>query len=327
MKARGFLIGMVFTLLIAIPMSAKVVKLDCNAIYGPTSIHTQGAMKFAELVKKYSNGSIIVTVHPGGSLGFKGQELLKAVKDAQVPMSDILMGVVSGSEHVFGVSSLPKLVNSYKEARKLYDDFKPLYQKAAMKWNQKFLYAAPWPPSGLVTKTPVQKSADIKGLKTRTYDKNGAEFLRALGGSPVSLPWGEVYSSLRTGMIDSVLTSAESTKNGKFWEVLKYFTNIYYAFPLNMLTINMDYWKSLSKTQQQAMLKAAKATEEYQWNISQKKMEDALKIIKEHKMISENSTPELNKAMKKAATKIIKKFMAKAKGKEKALLEKCINAK
>lgn len=327
MKARKILVGILMAILISIPLSAKVVKLDCNAIYGPTSIHTQGAMKFAEFAKKFSNGSILITVHPGGSLGFKGQELLKVVKDGQVPMSDILMGVVSGSEHVFGVSSLPKLVNSYKEARQLYEDFKPLYQKAAKKWNQKFLYAAPWPPSGLVTKKSIKSPADLKGLKTRTYDKNGAEFLRAMGGSPVALPWGEVYSSLRTGMIDSVLTSTESTKNGKFWEVLKYFTNIYYAFPLNMLTINLDYWNALSKDQQMAMLKAAKATEEYQWNISQKKMEDAAKIITQHGMIVENSTPALNKAMKKAAAKIGAKFLKRAKGKEKALLEKYLYGK
>ena len=327
MRKRNILFIVLLSLMLVVPLSAKVVKLDCNAIYGPTSIHTQGAMKFAEFAKKYSNGSIQITVHPGGSLGFKGQELLKAVKDGQVPMSDILMGVVSGSEHVFGVSSLPKLVSSYKDARKLYEDFKPLYKKAALKWNQLFLYAAPWPPSGLVTKKPIKSPADLKGLKTRTYDKNGAEFLRALGGSPVALPWGEVYSSLRTGMIDSVLTSAESTKNGKFWEVLKYFTNIYYAFPLNMLTINLDYWKALTKEQQQAMLKAAKDTEEYQWNISKKKMEDALKIIKQHGMIVEDTTPALEKAMKKAAMKITGKFMKRARGKEKALLEKYVNAK
>ena len=55
MRVKSLLIGILFILSITLPMSAKVVKLDCNAIYGPTSIHTQGAMKFAELVKKYSN--------------------------------------------------------------------------------------------------------------------------------------------------------------------------------------------------------------------------------------------------------------------------------
>jgi len=305
-------------------LAANVIKMDCNAIYGPTSFHTQGAMAFAKLVKKYSQGTVLITVHPGGSLGFKGPELLKAVKDGQVALSDILMGVVSGSEHVFGVSSLPRLVHSYAEAKKLYLELKPYYEKAALKWNQKFLYAAPWPPSGLVSKKEIKSLADLKGLKTRTYDKNGALFLHALGASPVPMPWGEVYSSLRTGVIDSVLTSAESAKNGKFWEVLNYFAQINYAFPLNMLTINLDYWKALSKEQQQAVLKAAKETEAKQWANSKQRNTIALQVIAQHGIKVYQPSPSLNKAMDKAALQIIHDFMAKTKGPVKAILEKYV---
>ncbi|SFM88578.1 TRAP transporter substrate-binding protein [Thermodesulforhabdus norvegica] len=315
---------LIFGLPVFTTQASEVIKLNLNAIYGPTSFHTEGAVKFAELVKEYTKGTVEITVHPGGSLGFKGPELLKVVKDGQVPMSDILMGVVAGSEHVFGISSLPRLVKSYDEARKLYDECRPLYEKAAMKWNQKFLYAAPWPPSGLVTKKPVRKPEDIKGLKTRTYDKNGANFLRELGGSPVSLPWGEVYSSLRTGMIDSVLTSAESTKNGKFWEVLSYFTKINYAYPLNMVTINLDYWNALSREQQEAILKAAAEIEASQWAASEKRNEEALRIIQEQGIKVEEETPELTKAMDEAAKKIVMEFLKDASDEERKILEKYI---
>ncbi len=321
MAQKIFIVICMVSLMAFPAMGADVVKLDLNAIYGPTSFHTQGAMEFAKRVAKYSNDTVKITVHPGGSLGFKGQELLKVVKDGQVPMSDILMGVVAGSAHVFGISSLPRLVKNYDEARKLYDQCKPLYQKAAKKWNQLFLYAAPWPPSGLVTKKEINKVGDLKGLKTRTYDKNGAEFLRALGGAPLSLPWGEVYSSLRTGMIDSVLTSAESSKNGKFWEVLSYFKKINYAYPLNMITMNLDYWKALSKDQQDAILKAAKETEEAQWKNSNNRNSEALKIIQEKGIKVSEETPELTAKMDEAAKKIQKDFMAKAKGDEKKVLE------
>ncbi len=301
---------------------AEVMKLDCNAIYGPTSFHTQGAMEFARLVEKYSEGSVLITVHPGGSLGFKGPELLKAVKDGQVPLSDILMGVVAGSESVFGVSSLPRLVKNYVEARSLYEELKPYYEKAALKWNQKFLYAAPWPPSGLVTKNRINSVEDFKGLKTRTYDKNGAQFLRELGASPVSMPWGEVYSSLRTGVIDSVLTSAESSKNGSFWEVLNYFMDINYAFPLNMLTMNLDYWKALTPKQQEAILKAAKEMEEKQWQNSQQRTEEALKIIQAKGMQVYTASPEVEAAMQKAASKIVEDFLKEMPGKVKEIITK-----
>lgn len=303
---------------------AENMKLDLNAVYGATSFHTQGAMDFAKRVEQHSGGSVQVTVHPGGSLGFKGPELLKVVKDGQVPMSDILMGVVAGSAHVYGVSSLPRLVKSYDEAKALYADCKPLYEKTAKRWNQKLLYAAPWPPSGLVTKKEIKTSADIKGIKTRTYDKNGAEFLRAMGGMPLSMPWGEVYASLRTGMIDSVLTSSESAKNGKFWEVLSHFEPINYAYPLNMVTINLDYWNALTKDQQAAMEKAAAETEAAQWAASEARSEKALKIISERgiRIIAENAT--LTAELDASAAEIQKQFLKKAKKAEKALLKKYI---
>lgn len=300
----------------------KTVKMDLNAVYGSTSFHTQGAMGFAELVDQYSNGSVKITVHPGGALGFKGQELLKVVKDGQVPMSDILMGVVAGSSHVFGISSLPRLVKDFDEASSLYEKTKPLYEKAAKKWNQKLLYAAPWPPSGLVTKKPVHTIKDLAGVKIRTYDKNGAEFLKVMGASPVSLPWGEVYSSLQTSMIEAVLTSTESSKNGKFWEVLNDFKAINYAFPLNMVTINLDYWNALSKKQQDAVMKAAVEIEKRQWKNSEERTAMAAKIIKEKGMrVSEQEDPALTKAMDEAAGKIVAAYLKKADSKTKTVLK------
>lgn len=292
--------------------AADAVKMDCNAIYPDTNFHTKGAQKFAELVKEYSDGSVLITVHPGGSLGFKGPELLKAVKDATLPMSDILMGVVSGSDEIFGLSTIPMLVASYDEAKAFYAAARPYYDKACEKWNQKLLYAAPWPPSGLFTNHTIAKVADLDGLKIRTYDKNGAEFLKRCGASPQSLPWGEVYTALSTGLINSVLTSATSGKDGKFWEVLKHFTKINYSFPLNMMTINLDYWKSLSPEQQDAVLKAAAATEEAQWKASQQSVVDSLKILGDNGIVIAEPSAELKDQLHKIAADMAADMKANA---------------
>ena len=321
MLKRSLLLMSVMCLVFALPALARDMKMNCNAVYSATSIHTQGAMKFAELAKEYSDGSIQITVHPGGSLGFKGSELLKAVKDASVPMSDILMGVVAGSEEIFGLSTYPRMVHSFDEAWELYQAAKPSYEKACQKWNQKFLYAAPWPPSGLFTQEPLQELSDLEGLKTRTYDKNGAEFLRKAGASPLAMPWGEVYSALNTGLIDSVLTSSHSGKNGKFWEVLSDFTDIKYAYPLNMLTINMDYWQALSEDQKAAMLQAAEETEAAQWKASENHTVESTEIIEDNGIAVAETNPELAGELDRIADEIFKEFKSKASSDTKKALQ------
>ena len=60
------------------------------------------------------------------------------------------------------------------ELRLLIDISAPYFDRSAQKWGQKVLYIAPWPGAGLWTKKKVTTLAELKGLKTRTYDKNGA---------------------------------------------------------------------------------------------------------------------------------------------------------
>ncbi|WP_031483057.1 TRAP transporter substrate-binding protein [Maridesulfovibrio frigidus] len=316
------IIAILLTVLVfAVSAQASDIKMDCNAIYGASNFHSQGAQLFADKVKEYSEGSVLISVHPGGSLGFKGPELLKTVKDGTLPMSDILMGVVSGSDQVFGVSSMPLLAKNYAEAKKLYDASRPYYDKACKKWKQKLLYAAPWPPSGLFTKKELKTPADFKGIKVRTYDKNGAELLKMTGASPLSLPWGELYSALQTGLVDSVLTSAVSGKDGKFWENVKYFSKINYAFPLNMMVINIDYWNALNPAQQEAMTKAAKEMEEYQWAQSSKSNDESLKILAEKGITISEPTKEVADMIAKDADTMLADTLKSAKKGFKASIE------
>jgi TRAP-type transport system periplasmic protein len=300
---------------------AQAMRMDLNAVYPASNFHTQGAVNFADKVRQATDGSVDITVHPGGSLGFKGPELLKAIMDGTLPMSDILMGVVSGSEEIFGLSTYPMIVGSFTEAKVFYDAARPHYESACAKWNQKLLYAAPWPPSGLFTTKALVVLDDMNGLKTRTYDRNGALFLEKAGGNPMSLPWGEVYSALSTGLIDSVLTSAVSGKDGTFWEVLDHFTKINFAYPLNMVTINLDYWNALNAEQQQAMLRAAREVETEQWAASETSNEESLKVLATNGIEIAGMTPQIEQALQGFAMEILDEFKAQAGDDSRAALE------
>ncbi len=283
------------------------IKMDLNAKYGANNFHTKGAQKFAALVKDYTKGSVDIIVHAGSSL-IKGNPL-KAVKDGTVAMTDMFIPFTSGGGKVFGISALPFIASSYDDAYKLYQLAKPAYEKTAKKWNQKLLYSVTWPPSGFYSKKPMTSISDFKGAKTRTYDKNSAAFVNSAGGNAVALPWGEVYSSLRTGMVDSVITSSASGKDGKFWEVLSNYTKINYAYPLQAVTINLDYWRSLSKDQQKAMLKAASEIEKLQWKASKEEDRIALETLTSNGMKVSEATPELKAQLDKIANELLKKYL------------------
>lgn len=291
-------------------MFAGTVNMDLNAKYGATNFHTKGAVKYAALVKKYTNGTVNIKVHAGSSL-VKGNAL-KAVKDGVVPMTDMFIPFTAGGGKVFGISALPFVASSYADAYKLYQISKPVYEKTFKKWNQKLLYAVSWPPSGIYTKKAIKSTADFKGIKARTYDKNSANFIKLAGGSAVALPWGEVYSALSTGLVNAVVTSSESGKNGKLWEVLTNFTKIGYAYPLQAVTINLDYWNSLDKMQQKAMLKAAKEMEKAQWTISENLDKEDLAILAKHGMKISDPTPTLKKQLADVGAKMLKSYLKDA---------------
>ena len=299
---------------------AANVKMDLNEREKSANhFHTKGSEKFASLVKDYTKGSVDITVHPGSSL-VKGNPL-KAVKDGTVAMADMFIPFTAGGGKVFGISALPFIATSYEDAYKLYQISKPAYEDTAKKWNQKLLYSVTWPASGFYANKKMESIEDFKGVKTRTYDKNSADFVNGAGGNAVALPWGEVYSALRTGMVDSVITSSTSGKDGKFWEVLNNFTKISYAYPLQAVTINLDYWNSLDKSQQEAILKAADEIEKEQWEVVKSEDKDALDTMAQNGIKISEANETLKKELSIVADKLLLEYLADADDETKKIFE------
>lgn len=252
--------------LVVMPASAKTVKWDANSVWPPNNHHTIGLEEFAKMVAERTEGNLEIVVHSGGALGYKGPELLKAVRDGLVPVSDMLTSGVAGDEPLYTIPTLPFLVRGFKEGKLLTDICRPYFDEVAeKKWKQKILYIAPWPAAGIWTQKEIKAVADMKGLKTRTYDKNGALVMKAVEATPYPLPFSEVYSSLATGLIDSVLTSTPTGVDGKFWEVLKYFQRIDITLATDLVTVNLKAFNKLSPEMQQIVLEAAKEMEKIMW--------------------------------------------------------------
>lgn len=245
------------------------VQLDLATTYSGSNIHAESVRVFAERVADATSGEVQITVHEGGALGLRDEDHFPAVADGIVPLANVLMGAAVGSDPIYGLSTLPFLVSDFAEAKLLHDIARPTYEAAAERYNQKLLFTAPWPPSGIHAQRPVTSYEDIEGLRIRTYDRNGTDVLNEAGANALVMSWGDVYPALATGTIDSVLTSAQSAVTASFWEVLTDYTRVNFAIPLNMITINLDTWNSLSSEQQAAIMDVSAALEQERWQVAE----------------------------------------------------------
>ena len=301
---KRFLAVAITVLATSVPSFAQT-NWNMHVAWPETNFHTQGTLRFAELVNEKTGGSLDITVNAGGALGFQGQEVLGVVRDGALPIAENIMSNAQGDEPIFGLTALPLLVSSYDEARALYEAAKPAYEEALARNNQMLLYAAPWPPSGIYTEAVLGGPEDLAGLKMRTYDANSAEFAEGLGSEGLAIPFSELYTALSTGLINAVLTSSQTGVDASLWEVTGNFTRIGYAFPLNMVTVNMDAFNALSEEEQTALSEAAAEVEEMQWAASNEADETSISTLEENGMsVSDEVSPELQTAMDDVAAEL-----------------------
>jgi len=245
---------------------ADTVKWDMANEYQDTSIHGQAQKVFTDTAAQASGGSIAITSHFGGSIGYKSKEHFDAVADGALPIANTSMGQVAGIEPMFLLSSLPFLVGNVDEANLLWETAKPAYEEVFARNNQVLLYASPWPPAGIWAKKAVDSTEALKGLKIRAWDASGTATLQGAGAAAIQMSWADVVPQLATGGIDAVLTSAEGGSNAKFWDQgLTHFSAVNYSMSLNMTHVNKDAWDGLTEDQRTALMTAAQAASDAAW--------------------------------------------------------------
>lgn len=251
---------------LAAPASAQVA-WDLANEYPPGSIHATTADTFIAELAAASGGEITVTAHHGAALGFRSVDHFDAVGDGAVPIASSFGGVWAGIDPVFLISSLPFLASSVEDNWALYEASKPYYAQVLEDANQVFLFASPWPPSGLWGDKPLDSVEAISGYRIRTFDANGTMTLRAAGASPIQVSWADVVPQLSTGALDGVLTSADGGAAAQLWEHQSHFTEVNYAMPLQFMHMNRDAYDSLTDAQREAVHAAAAAAEKQGWDL------------------------------------------------------------
>lgn len=255
---------------VAAASASAQVKLEISVPWGPNEFHSLNAAAFAERVKAETKGEMVMTARPGGELGVKANESVRAISEGVVPMGDLALFQNASRGPALAVETLPFLVADYDQLKLLHKEFRPLWESILAKNNQKALYIVPWPNQFFFTKKPVVSIDDLKGIKMRTLDKLTTDWINRLGMVPVQMTNLEILQALGSGMLDGVPTSAGTAVAQKYWDFMKYGYETNHIWASNVMTINLDTWKKLTPAQQATIERVAREMEPQFWETSKR---------------------------------------------------------
>jgi len=260
------------------------VKLDISVPWGPNEFHSLNAARFAERVTQETKGEVVMTTHPGGTLGVKANESMRAIGEGVVPMGDFALFQNASRGAAMAVETLPFLVGNYDQLKTMHTYFRPVWDGILAKSNQKALYIVPWPNQFFFVKKPLATVDDLKGLKMRSLDKLTTDWINRLGMTPVQMTNLEILQALGSGMLEGVPTSAGTAVSQKYWDFMKYGYMTNHIWASNVMSINLDTWKKLTPAQQATIERVAKELEPQFWEVSKQDHEKKVAVLKENGM-------------------------------------------
>ncbi len=247
---------------------AKTIVWNLPTTAAPTYYHTLDLKMLADKVKEKSNGRMEIRIHPASSL-YPQQEQIPALVDGRVEIGMVGSGYMVDMFLECSVLELPFMTSSLEEHHEATKKLRSYFAERLAKHNIQLLAIGTWPTQQLYTTNKrVTKVEDWKGLKVRVYGTDTAEVTRALGGAPVNITFGEVYTALQRNVIDGAITSATNAEPMKFFEVAKY---INYWFisggTIEFLSVNKKALNALPQDLQQVVLNSVKESrgEEKEW--------------------------------------------------------------
>ncbi|HEX3177766.1 MAG TPA: TRAP transporter substrate-binding protein DctP [Methylomirabilota bacterium] len=250
---------------------AKPIVWNLPTVAAPTYYHTVNYQAWGAKVKEKSGGRMEIRVHPASSL-YPGPELIPAVLDGRTEVGTILASYLTDVLLEMGPLELPFMTSGIEEHKKAALQLRPFYTEMLAKKGLKLLSINTWPSQQIFSVAPIRTVADWRGKKIRVYGADSANVTRLLGGAPINIAFGEVYSALEKKTVDGAMTSATNAEPMKFFEVAKFLDYWYIAGAAQeWLVANQKAWDALPKDLQQVVLDAIKET-----NLEDKEWADAI---------------------------------------------------
>ena len=264
----------------AVPGHAADLTLKFGHVGKPGSLFEASVDAFAACSNKALGDKAEVQTFGSSQLG-KDKELLQKLKLGQITFS-LPSSVMSSVADEFGVFEMPYIIKDRNHMRRVQAEMMDVFQKAA---NAKGYRIIGLFENGFrhITNNvrPINKPEDLAGVKLRT--PKGAwrvKMFKLYGANPTPMAFSEVFTALKTNVIDGQENPYAQIASAKFQEVQKYLSITGHVYTPAYVLVSEKHYSKLPEDVRAGLEKCAADTQNFVYEHAAKLETELLDVIK-----------------------------------------------
>lgn len=265
--------------LVNAPVSARDFRAADNQVADYPTVLAMQAM--GKQISEATQGKYDIRVFPNSLLG-SGMDAIEQVKIGAIDLTRVSTSEFHGVIPDSLVPSFPFLFRDIDHFRKVMngpigDEMLKSYEKAG--WIGLCFYEAG--ARSLYAQKPVRTLADVKGMKIRVQPSDlWVAVIAAMGASATPIPYAEVYTALKTGLVDAAENNYPSYETTKHYEAAPVYSETQHVLAPDVVVFSKRVWDTLSKEEQEIIRKAAKDSVSYYTKLWTAKEQESVDYLK-----------------------------------------------
>ena len=249
-----------------LPLAAQAAEFRSADTHNADDYPTVAAVKYmSELLDKKSAGKHKIKVFNKQALGSE-KETIDQVKIGALDFTRVNVGPMNAICPLTQVPTMPFLFSSIAHMRKSLDG--PVGDEILKSCESAGFIGLAFYDSGarsIYAKKPIKTVADAKGLKIRVQQSDlWVALVSAMGANATPMPYGEVYTGLKTGLIDAAENNIPSFDTAKHVEAVKIYSKTEHSMAPEILVMSKIVYDKLPKAEQDMIRAAAKESVAFQ---------------------------------------------------------------
>ncbi|WP_413203431.1 TRAP transporter substrate-binding protein [Rhodospirillum sp. A1_3_36] len=238
----------------------------CETTLRSSDTHPEGYPTVAaveamgKMLEERTNGRLCIEVFHSAQLG-EEKDSIEQTQFGVIDMDRVSLGPFNNIIEETKIPSLPYIFRSVDHMHHVMDG--PIGDEILAAFEPHDLIGLAFYDGGsrsfYNSDHPIKSMADLKGMKFRVMQSDVfVDMVSAVGANATPMPYGEVYSSIQTGVIDGAENNWPSYESSGHYEVAKYYTLDQHLIVPEVLVMSKMTWDKLSPEDQAAVRKAAK---------------------------------------------------------------------